>query len=173
MSNTASPSASAAAPDEAPKAPRGRRGLVLIATAVLVLLLGGGGAAYWMLAGSTAGDAPAAAKPKPAPKAAGAAVALDSFVVNLADPGGTRFLRVTLSLIVEDAAHARELGENELVKMRVRSTILELLTQQSADRLITPDGKTELKKAIAEGAAGAIEGLHVADVLFSEFIVQF
>jgi len=172
MSNAASTSAPAA---DVPKAKKGRKGLVLIATATLVLLLGGGGAAYWMLAGS-GGDAEAAAEAASEdepPKAAGAAVALDPFVVNLADPGGSRFLRVTLSLIVEDEAHALELGENELVKMRVRSAILELLAQQMADRLVTPDGKGELKKAIAEGAARVVEGLHVNDVLFSEFIVQF
>ena len=172
MSNAA-PTSAPPAPAEAPKAKRGRRGLVLIATAALVLLLGGGGAAYWMLAGSRGAEANPDAAPDAAPTASGAAVALDPFVVNLADPGGTRFLRVTLSLIVEDEAHALELGENELVKIRVRSAILELLSQQTADRLVTPDGKTELKKAIAEGAAAASEGLHVADVLFSEFIVQF
>lgn len=173
MSNAASTSAPATPAADAPQAKRGRRGLVLIATVTLVLLLGGGGAAYWMLAGSGAADAKAEAAPEPEPKPAGAAVPLDPFVVNLADPGGTRFLRVTLSLIVEDEAHALELGENELVKMRVRSAILELLAQQTADRLVTPEGKAELKTAIAEGAAHAVVELHVTDVLFSEFIVQF
>jgi flagellar FliL protein len=141
-----------------------------MATAVLVLLLGGGGAAYWMFAG---GDAAEAAT-EPVPEKKGGAVApLEPFVVNLADPGGGRFLRVTLSLVVEDDSHALEIEENAIVKMRVRSAILELLAQQTADPLITPDGKTALKHAIAESAAGAVESLHISDVLFSEFVVQF
>jgi flagellar FliL protein len=144
---------------------------MLAATATLVLLLGGGGAAYWMFAAGDAAEA--GAEPAPEPKPRGAAVALEPFVVNLADPGGTRFLRLTLSLILEDATHALEVEEDDVVKMRVRSAILELLALQNADGLVTPEGKTALKQAIAEGASHAVEGLHVTDVLFSEFIVQF
>jgi flagellar FliL protein len=118
--------------------------------------------------GESAAEAPVEEEKKP-----GAAVALEPFVVNLADPGGTRFLRVTISLIVEDEHHAAEMGENELVKMRVRSAILELLAMQTADVLVTPDGKAALKKAIAESASHAVEDLHIQDVLFSEFVVQF
>lgn len=141
---------------------------MLIAVVAIVLLLGGAGAAYWMLAGN--GEA---AEPKEEETGPGAAVVLEPFIVNLADPGGSRFLRVSLSLIVQDEAHALEIEENAVVKMRVRSSILELLALQTADRLVTPDGKTELKNAIADGATHAIDGLHVTDVLFSEFVVQF
>ena len=49
----------------------------------------------------------------------------------------------------------------------------EQLAQQTAETLVTPDGKAALKKAIAEGVAAADEGLHITDVLFSEFVVQF
>jgi flagellar protein FliL len=137
-----------------------------------VLLGGGGGAYYWMFA--RGGEAPAA-EAEAAPvheEEPGVAVPLEPFVVNLADPGGTRFLRVNLSLIV-DEEHALEFEENPTVMARVRSAVLELLAQQTADPLITPDGKNALKKAIAEGAAHAVEGMHVSDVLFSEFVVQF
>ena len=146
---------------------------MLGAVAVIVLLGGGGGAYYWMYA--RGGDAPPAegAEAAPAPEEEpGVAVPLEPFVVNLADPGGSRFLRVNLSLVV-DEAHALEFEENPTVMARVRSAILELLAQQTADPLITPDGKTALKQAIAEGAGHAVEGLHISDVLFSEFVVQF
>ena len=144
---------------------------MLAATAVIVLL-GGGGAAYWMFA--RGGEEPTAeAEAAPAhEEEGGVAVALEPFVVNLADPGGTRFLRVNLSLIV-DEEHALEFEENPTVMARVRSAVLELLAQQTADPLITPDGKTALKQAIAENAAHAVKGLHISDVLFSEFVVQF
>ena len=134
-----------------------------------MLLLGGGGAAYWMMAGQPAAGEDAAPAPE---EHAGVAVPLEPFVVNLADAGGSRFLRVNLSLVV-DEEHALELEENATVKARVRSAILELLAQQTADPLITPDGKAALKKAIGESAAHAVEGMHISDVLFSEFVVQF
>jgi flagellar FliL protein len=160
----------AAAPAAEAAKPKSRRGLILAATAVLVLLLGGGGAAYWIFASGGEGEvAPEAAEESNEPSAA---VPLEPFIVNLADAGGSRFLRVNLSLIV-DEAHALEFEESAVVKAKVRSAILELLAQQTADPLITPEGKAELKKAIAESAAHAVEGLHVSDVLFSEFVVQF
>ena len=146
---------------------------MLVATATLVVLLGGGGgAAYWMY-GNKTGEGAAAEPEKPEDTGPGAAIPLEPFVVNLADPGGTRFLRVSLSLVVAEEEQAKELEENVVTKMKVRSAGLELLALQSAERLITPEGKTELKKAIAEAAAKAVTDFHVTDVLFSEFVVQF
>ena len=98
---------------------------------------------------------------------------LEPFVVNLADPSGTRFLRVTMSLVVADEVVAKEIEEEKVVHARLRSAILELLAQKQSIELVTPEGKAELKKAIAEGAAHAAHELKVEDVLFSEFIVQF
>ena len=152
---------------EASAKPQGHSKLVLILLVLVVLLLAGGGAgAYWIL---THRDVAAAAPPPPDP----GIVAFDPFVVNLSDPGGTRFLRVTLRLVVDNKAHAKEMEEDELGRMRVRSTILELLTQQTADHLVTPEGKAELKTAIAERAAHALHDMKVTDVLFTEFVVQF
>jgi flagellar FliL protein len=98
---------------------------------------------------------------------------MDPFVVNLADGGGTRFLRVNLSLVVEDNASAREIVEKEVVRAQIRSALLERLALETADQLVTPEGKKELKKAVAEQATHSAHGLKVSDVLFSEFVVQF
>jgi flagellar basal body-associated protein FliL len=57
--------------------------------------------------------------------------------------------------------------------MRARGAILELLTVQMSDALVTPGGKSELKKAIAERVGEALEHVKVVDVLFSDFVVQF
>ena len=140
--------------------------VVVLLVLVVLLLAGGGGGAYWIF---THRGVAAAAPPPPDP----GIVAFDPFVVNLSDPGGTRFLRVTLRLVVDDQKHAKEMEEDELGRMRVRSAILELLTQQTADHLVTPEGKTELKTAIAERAAHALHKTKVVDVLFTEFVVQF
>lgn len=151
------------AADAAPK--KKKKPLVLIAL-VAFFLLGGGGAAgayFYMHRGP-------AAPPKPPEPGI---VALDTFVVNLADPGGHRFVRVNLSLVLDSQAAANEMKENEVSRIRVRSSILEFLTMQTADRLVTPEGKAELKKAIAERASHALEHAKVVDVLFTEFVVQF
>ncbi|HEV8317155.1 MAG TPA: flagellar basal body-associated FliL family protein, partial [Vicinamibacterales bacterium] len=97
---------------EASAKPQGHSKLVLILLVLVVLLFAGGGAgAYWIL---THRDVVAAAPPPPDP----GIVAFDPFVVNLSDPGGTRFLRVTMRLVVDNKEHAKEMEENELGRMR-------------------------------------------------------
>ncbi len=169
MSTENQPASAAAAP-----AKKSRKGLVIILIVVLLLLAGGGGGAYWlMFRGNSAAEASEAEpEPEPPPPATGI-VPLAPFVVNLADPSGTRFLRVTMSLVVADEAIAKEIEEEKVVHARLRSAILELLAQKQSTELVTPEGKAELKKAIAEGVAHAAHELKVEDVLFSEFIVQF
>ena len=157
---------------ETPKKKAGK-GKVMIAAVAVVVLLGGGGAAYWMFAKGSPKDGAAQAKKEEKPAGPGAAIAMEPFVVNLADPGGSHFLRVNLSLIVGDEKQAKVFEESPVTKMKARSVILELLALQTADKLITPSGKAELKKAIAEAASKAVSETHITDVLFSEFVVQF
>jgi len=156
--------------EETPK--KSRKGLILIAGVVLVVLLGGGGAAYWMYAKGAPAEGEAAAKEEEE-TGPGAAIPLEPFVVNLADPGGSRFLRVNLSLVVKDEEQEKLFEESPVTKMKVRSAVLELLALQTADTLITPAGKAALKKAIAGAAGKAASEVHITDVLFSEFVVQF
>jgi flagellar FliL protein len=172
---------------------KGKGKLLIIMIAVLVLALGGGGAAYFFMG---RGDA---AKGKSAKKADGhdadaghgeeaeeeegeahepAVVALPTFTVNLADKDTTRYLRTTISLLVKDAEKAASLSEaghkpaGEPVRIAMaRSAILELLTTKTAEELMTADGKTALKKEIAERASKAFR-FKVNDVLLAEFVVQ-
>ena len=57
--------------------------------------------------------------------------------------------------------------------MQARSTILELLTTQTSDELVTPEGKAALRKSIKESVEQAPCDTEVIDVLFSDFVVQF
>jgi flagellar FliL protein len=137
--------------------------------AVLFVVLGGGGAGgYWYThRAAPQGPAPAPKPPKPG------VVDMEPFVVNLADESGNRFLRVNMKLLTWDEEQAAELKEDVVIAARIRSAILELLSLQHAAPLVTPEGKEELKKAIAERATETVgEELKVTDVLFVEFVVQ-
>jgi flagellar FliL protein len=160
-------SAEAAAP--APAKARGKGKMPIIAGAVALLAAGGGGLYWWN--GRHAAEAVVEAKEVP-PSARGL-VSFEPFVANLADPGGTRFVRATVQLVVADALQATELAETPVLVMQARAIILELLTTQSADVLVTLDGKAALRKAIAERVAAALHEVEVVDVLFSDFVVQF
>src|SRR5215470_7625427 len=125
MSNAAQPAAT-------PPKQKGRgRGLLFVVIG-LILGLGGGGAGYWAYAMRSA----AAAKPPEPPKIG--IIAMEPFVVNLADEGGSRFLRLTLALAVEGEERAKETTADKVLNARLRSAILERLTQQTSEHLVTP-----------------------------------
>jgi len=147
--------------------PKSRKFLVIAALAVL--LAAGGGGAYWYTRTAEA----KAAHPAPEASAERGAIAFDPFVVNLADTSASRFLRITVLVLVEDAKTAAHVKENVVGVMQARSAILELLTLQTSDRLATPDGKATLKKAIVDRIFTVLNGLKVVDVLFSDFVIQF
>jgi len=153
---------------QAPKKKGGMKTMILIVVALLVVGGGGGGAWWWMHRGGAVEAAPK----EPALETRGL-IKFEPFMVNLADEGGSRFLKATISLVVEDAATAKKIEEAPVVASRLRSDILELLTEQSAPPLVTPEGKESLKNAIKARTSAALEDKKVVDVLFSEFVVQF
>jgi len=159
------PATPAAAPAAAPK----KKGKTLIfAVLGLVVIGGAGGGGFWYWKHSASA---ATAAPEPAKEATGL-VALDPFVVNLADREASRFLRVTVKLVVDDEETAKEIEHHDIHKSRVRSAILEVLSGQESAKLTTPEGKSELKRLIAEHASKALH-TEVRDVLFTDFVVQF
>jgi flagellar FliL protein len=148
--------------------PKKGRGLIATLVVVIVLLLcAGGGGAWWLL---EARSGAAAAEPDPETRGI---VAFEPFLVNLTDAGGNRFLKVTVQLVVGTAAEAKHVEETPVILMRARSSILELLAQQSASELVTPEGKQALKLGIKERVTPLLAHEQVIDVLFSEFVVQF
>ena len=147
---------------------RKKKWLVLVLAGVV--LLSGVGVLAWQLGGKPA------AKPGTAAAGEGRAalglVAPEPFLANLADRGVSRFAKITIRLVVDSEAEAKTLSADVIKQARLRSAILELLSDQLADRLVTAEGKTELKKAISERSAKAL-GCQVRDVLFTDFVVQF
>jgi flagellar FliL protein len=156
-------------PAAAKPAARGSKKLILIV--LVVVILGGAGGGFWWYTRAEAHAAAAEPHEKPHKEPTGI-VPMEPFLVNLADSNASRFLRVTLRLVVDDEAEAKELGENAVALTRARSAILELLATQESTTLVSAEGKTALKHAIAEKAT-AVLGVEVRDVLFTDFVVQF
>lgn len=143
---------------------------------VAVLLVGGGGTGFYLWrvrAAAPDGVEGTAHEAEEASSHESGVLSFEPFVVNLADSEGSRFLRVDLRLLVDDGEAAKELQEDEVAMLRIRSGILELLSAQTSDKLVTPEGKASLKTAIAGRAAETLGKVKVSDVLFAEFVVQF
>lgn len=138
-----------------------------------VLVAGAGIGAFWWSQTATAqgGDGHESAAAEPAQSRG--LIGFDPFVVNLSDGVGRRFLRTTLQLVIEPAETAAAIGENPVLMLQLRSALLELLAQQTAETLVTSDGKAAVKAAIISRAQTIATGGKVADVFFSEFVVQF
>jgi flagellar FliL protein len=161
------------------KAPK-KKGKLPLIIGIVVLLAGGGGAAYWKLKPAPAvpgaaaeGGHGAAAAESAAEGHGGGVVGFEPFLVNLSGGGGQSYLRVTLKLLVGSEEDAKLLQESEVAKAKMRSAILEVLAVQTADALITAEGKAELKKALIHQLSTLKQKQEVRDVLFSDFVVQF
>jgi flagellar FliL protein len=158
------------------KTKKSRKWLLALSLGGIVLGAVGGGAFFWwksQQAGAAAHAAGEHAAPVVAEPVVSGALPFQPFVVNLADAGGTRYLKADLRLLVSGVENLKELEENEVVMLRLRSAILEYLSQQTADRIVTPEGKEALKRALAERCTALLEHGKVSDVLFAEFVVQF
>ncbi|WCM92706.1 flagellar basal body-associated FliL family protein [Acidovorax sp. NCPPB 2350] len=135
---------SANPPAAAPAKPKSKK-LVLIIAIVAVLVLAGGGAAWFILAKrnhAAADEEEGAHAPKAtAPKTAPTFLPIENMVVNLADPGGERFAQIGITLELADAK------TSDMVKQylpSIRSAILMLVSQRTAQELLGREGKEKL-----------------------------
>jgi len=101
-----------------------------------------------------------------------AVLPLEPFVVNLADPDAARYLRIRISLMVEDKSHAKELSENQALQLKVRDVILQSLTAKTSHDLINEEGKNKLRHEIQEKIAVYFQEPKLVDVMFTEFVIQ-
>lgn len=162
--------------------PEGRKGgkskLVLILFAI-VALGGIGGGAYVMLG---SGGSAEAAKREPDKGAAGgeegapagvdgedAIVALDTFVVNMADENAQRYLKVTMK--VEFFGEEVPLRFSRR-RAQIRDLLLSLLGSKTVADVRTIEGKQQLREEVIARINRVLEDDVVRAVYFSEFIVQ-
>jgi len=101
-------------------------------------------------------------------KAAEATLHLDTFVVNLADPGQRAYVRAGIDLGLSRPIDRRDpppLGP-------VRDAIIAVLGQAKSDDLLTADGKTKLKQDLLHALQQRGPALGVEEVYFTEFLIQ-
>lgn len=136
------------------KAPaKSKKMLIIIVGVVLLLVLGGGGAFFYISKQRAAAEEGADGAEETSTKAQSRAksqtppvyLPLDNMVVNLADQGGERVAQVGVTLVVTDA-HASDSVKAYLPT--IRSGILMLISQRTAEELLKQEGKELLAKDI-------------------------
>lgn len=132
------------------KGPAKSKKLLLISGIVfLVLALVGAGAGYF-LSKKNAAEGDQEGVVNVAPKGPPTFLPLDNMVVNLADPGGEKVAQIGIALELADV-HA-----TDKVKMylpSIRSSILMLISQRTAEELLRIEGKEKLAADILLAAS--------------------
>jgi flagellar FliL protein len=151
---------------EEPKAPKGPKVMV----ALLVLNLGATGFTTFKVA--TAKPAAAQEAPPPAPvttEVVGPVIAMDPFVVNLDEPGQSRYLKLKVEFeLISQEAEAPITKSKQLI----RDTIL---TQLSALKLADTLGgvsKDKLRTEMLQKVESIVGPNKVRRVFIQEFVVQ-
>jgi flagellar FliL protein len=150
--------------------------LVILIGFLMVFMLGMGGGLFMMWnklselsvqSAANAGVNPAQGNSIEQPL--GPIFPLTTFIVNLADKGGNRYLRVTMDL---------ELGnpelETELNKRlpQVKDSILMILPSKRFEDISTVEGKIALRDEILEKLNSLLTQGKITNIYFKEFVVQ-
>ena len=98
-----------------------------------------------------------------------ALLSLETFVVNLADPGGKRYLRVSIALEIDDKDFVEE-AKKAIPQMRDK--ILMILPAKRFADIRTSSGKNALRDEIIAELNPLLEKCKITNLYFQEFVVQ-
>jgi len=151
--------------------------LVIILIGVLFVLILGMGGGMYMLWTKLAAVSALTAKPdadpqaeKNKPETAGKVIAMDTFIVNLADPGANRYLRVTMDVEVTGGKTPEEAITRRTSQLR--DAILMILPTKKFADIVTTEGKTALRDELIGALNGLLTTSKVSRIYFKEFVIQ-
>jgi flagellar FliL protein len=101
--------------------------------------------------------------------ALGPLYSLDTFIVNLADAGRSRYLRVTMDLELANSSDAGKLTER---LPQIRDSILMILPSKQFDDIAGMEGKIALRDEILAKLNSLFGNTVVTNIFFTEFVVQ-
>jgi flagellar FliL protein len=153
--------------------PKKKSKLPLIIILVVVVVGGvGGGVVVTKMMGS--GDDKKKAAPPPPVGSGGVHVAkykldLNPFIVNLADPGGRRYLKVSLQLAFDESSLADEIKKR---MAEFQDAIIVLLRSKRYRDIATSAGMIKLRNELIRTINKRLPRAKVYTIHFTEFVVQ-
>jgi flagellar FliL protein len=142
------------------KVSKGGGGLKVVLIALPVVMAATGGGVYFALANKTA--------PQPTGPQIGHTEKLETIVVNLDEPGGNRYLKVSLAL--ETKAPFTE--KQQKLSVRVRDAIIVYLSGLRINEVQQVNAKTKVKQDLRKKANAVLGEGTVNAVYFQEFVIQ-
>lgn len=159
-------------------APKKKKKGKLLKILILLILIGGAGAAAYVFLWpmfmnpsaqeeTTQGENGSSTSTQPQPS--NIIVSLPTFMVNLADPLGRRYIKLTIEVEMNSQSAAEELQNNTA---KVRDSINLLLSSKSYADLAPAENKILLKNEIVERLNQILGGPKVARVYFVDIVIQ-
>jgi flagellar protein FliL len=164
----------------------GKKKLIIIIVAVVLVLVIGGVVAMMMMSkggaeeeNATAGDAHAGKEGKAGKKEekkkhgeeakAGPMFSVENLVVNLVTETGSRYAKISVALEGNAPEALPELTERKAI---IQDIIISVLSQKTAEELISFKGKENAKGEILDKVNAKIGDGKVVNVYYTAFIVQ-
>jgi len=148
--------------------------IILIGVFLLIVVaMGGGFFMMWNKMSSmnvqNSEDAEIAMETEEEVETMGPTKKLETFIVNLADKGGTRYLRVSMDLELENEEGVKVV-EKRLPK--IRDAILMILPTKKYEDIDTVEGKSVLRNEILTKLNELMKPEEIKNIYFTEFVVQ-
>lgn len=153
-------------------APGGKPVKKLIVLLIAVAILGGGGFYAWnsgLLKESAKKKAIAARPPAEAKVEIGPTRPMETFIVNLADPSGRRYLKVKMDL---ELNHEKLTTEVDKRLPQLRDAILTTLCSKTFEDIAGQEGKMQLRAEMMAMINQYLTTGKITNIYFTEFIVQ-
>jgi flagellar FliL protein len=168
---------------EKPEETRGGKGAkrwIIIISAVFLIIVGAIAGGFFLIwnkistfnsGGADLQQTDESAGPTPTSESASTSVLypLETFIVNLADDGGKRYLKVRIELEVKDTL---EIAGFEKRLAQVRDKILMTLTTKTLEEVITLSGKDTLRRQLIDQLNEFDGRQMITNLYFTEFVIQ-
>ncbi len=158
------------ASDAAPAAGGSSKKMIILGLVGVLLLGGGGGAAWFFMGGEKEeGEKHAKAEEEEHSEEPGPVMELDPFLLNLADRDELRFLKVSIKLELDRPEEKTDYANKVPA---IRDVLLVLLSSKESQILRTTNGKRRIREEILTRVNGVMNKGKVANVFFTDFIIQ-
>ena len=152
-----------------------KKGLIILVVCFVVIVLGVGAGLYILwdkvsdVSPETLESTEKMAEKKDVKAMVKALLSMETFVVNLADPGGKRYLRVTMALEIDDQDCVTETKENV---PQIRDKVLLILPAKEFKDIRTSSGKGSLRKEMIAQLNPLLDKCKITNLYFQEFVIQ-
>lgn len=154
--------------------------LIIIITAFILMMgmMGGGFFLMWKQMSTTVAqvnqqngeqEADAEAEEQEQQVTMGPMYKMDTMIVNLADRGGKRYLRVTMQFELSTPEVVEEI---EMRLPQIRDSILMILPSKQYADISTTEGKVALREELMAQVNGYLKKGAINTIYFTEFVVQ-